>query len=51
MGPPLPTIGQGETVDRAAERLQESQAAVVLDGGHPVGIVTRSDLLAFLERS
>jgi CBS domain-containing protein len=24
---------------------------VVLDGGHPVGILTRSDLLSFLERT
>jgi len=24
---------------------------LVLDGGHPVGIVTRSDVLSFLERS
>ncbi|MDQ6615914.1 MAG: cystathionine beta-synthase [Actinomycetota bacterium] len=48
MGPPLPTIGMGETIDEAASRLQQSQAVVVLDSGHPVGILTRSDLLEFL---
>jgi cystathionine beta-synthase len=45
---PLPTIGMGETVDEAAARLHRSQAVVVLDSGHPVGILTRSDLLEFL---
>jgi cystathionine beta-synthase len=48
MDKPLPTIGMGETVDEAATRLQASPAVVVLDGGHPVGILTRSDLLEFL---
>jgi cystathionine beta-synthase len=51
MAAPLPTVGQGETVDQVADRLQESPAVLVLDGGHPVGIVTRSDLLSFLERT
>jgi cystathionine beta-synthase len=51
MAPPLATIGQGETVEQVADRLQESPAVVVLDGGHPVGILTRSDLLSFLERT
>jgi cystathionine beta-synthase len=46
--PPLPTIGTGESVDVAAARLGEAPAVLVLDGGHPVGIVTRSDLLDFL---
>jgi cystathionine beta-synthase len=51
MAAPLPTVGQGETVDQVADRLQEAPAVLVLDGGHPVGIVTRSDLLSFLERT
>jgi predicted transcriptional regulator len=38
----------GETVDEAASRLQKAAAVVVLDNGHPVGILTRSDLLDFL---
>jgi cystathionine beta-synthase len=48
MDRPLPTIGMGETVDEAASRLQKAAAVVVLDNGHPVGILTRSDLLDFL---
>ncbi|HUQ39590.1 MAG TPA: cystathionine beta-synthase [Acidimicrobiales bacterium] len=46
MGPPLPTIGSGESVELAVERLQTSPAILVVDAGHPVGILTRSDLLA-----
>jgi cystathionine beta-synthase len=48
MGAPLSTVGVGEPVDLAVERLHESAAVVVLDGGHPVGVLTRSDLLQFL---
>jgi len=51
MEAPLATIGQGETIAQVAERLAVSPAVLVLDGGHPVGIVTRSDVLSFLERS
>jgi cystathionine beta-synthase len=51
MEPPLPTIGTGDGVDRAVTRLQGAPAAVVLDGGHPVGILTRSDLLDHLSRA
>jgi cystathionine beta-synthase len=48
MDPPLPTMGSGEPVDVAASRLGDSPAVLVLDAGHPTGIVTRSDLLDFL---
>jgi cystathionine beta-synthase len=50
MGPPLPTIGTGETIDQAAARLQDSPAVLALDQGHPTGILTRSDLLVYLAR-
>jgi cystathionine beta-synthase len=50
MGPPLPTVGAGEPVDAAVEALEGAWAVLVLDSGHPVGIVTRSDLLDFLAR-
>jgi cystathionine beta-synthase len=51
MSPPLPTLGSGETVDLAIRRLEEAPAAIVLDHGHPVGVLTRSDVLAFLAQS
>ncbi|HVV37897.1 MAG TPA: cystathionine beta-synthase [Acidimicrobiales bacterium] len=48
MGPALPMLGGGEPVEDAVAALEASSAIVVLDGGHPVGILTRSDLLEFL---
>jgi cystathionine beta-synthase len=50
MDAPLPTIGAGETIDQAAARLQDSPAVLALDRGHPVGILTRSDVLVYLAR-
>ena len=48
MGPPMATVGVGEPVDAVVERLESTSAVLVLDGGHPVGVLTRSDLLGFL---
>jgi cystathionine beta-synthase len=48
MGPPLPTIGAGEQVHTAVSRLEHAAALLVLDRGHPVGVITRSDVLATL---
>src|SRR5579863_883048 len=48
MGEPLPTIGIGEQVQLAVERLEKAPALLVLDRGHPVGVITRSDVLASL---
>ena len=48
MSPPLPSVGPGEPVDVVVGALDSAAAVLVLDGGHPVGILTRSDLLAFL---
>ena len=48
MGPPLPTLGSGEAVEMAVARLETAPAVLVLDAGHPVGILTRSDVLGFL---
>jgi cystathionine beta-synthase len=48
MSPPLPTVGAGEIVDVAVERLEQAPAVLIVDAGHPVGILTRSDVLAFL---
>ena len=45
MGPPLPTVGIGESLASVAARLESAPAALVLDGGHPVAVVSRADLL------
>ena len=46
-----PMLGVGEPVSAVVERLDSCPAVLVLDGGHPVGIVTRQDVLTFLARS
>jgi cystathionine beta-synthase len=48
MGPPMPTIGIGEPIDLAIARLEQASAALILDGGHPVAVITRSDVLGSL---
>jgi cystathionine beta-synthase len=48
MSKPLPAVGSGEPVSAAMAALETATAALVLDDGKPVGILTRSDLLAFL---
>ncbi len=48
MGPTMPTIGIGEAVDVAIDLFERSPAALVLDGGHPVAVITRSDVLGRL---
>ncbi len=48
MAGPLPMIGAGEAVDEAVTALETAGAAVVLDDGKPVGIITRQDLLGYL---
>ncbi len=48
MSPVLPVVGAGEPVEEAMTALEAADAAVVLEDGKPVGILTRQDLLAFL---
>ena len=48
MSPPLATVGSGEALAVAMAVLEAASAMLVLDDGKPVGILTRSDLLAFL---
>jgi cystathionine beta-synthase len=45
MGAPLPTVGIGESLAAVAAQLESAPAALVLDGGHPVAVVSRADLL------
>ena len=48
MEPAPPMLGIGETVTDVVDRLESCTAVLVLDGGHPVGLLTRSDVLTFL---
>jgi cystathionine beta-synthase len=48
MEPAPPMVGVGETVTDVVDRLERCTAVLVLDGGHPVGILTRQDVLTFL---
>jgi cystathionine beta-synthase len=45
---PLPTAGIGEAVSAVIPVLERSSAVLVHDGGRPLGILTRSDVLGFL---
>jgi cystathionine beta-synthase len=48
MEPAMPMVGIGETVSDVVDRLDTSSSVLVLDGGHPMGVLTRSDVLSFL---
>jgi len=48
MSLPLPTIGAGEALEHAMSAFARADAAMVLVDGKPAGVVTRSDVLAFL---
>jgi cystathionine beta-synthase len=48
MTPVMPMIGFGEPVNRVVECLDQGTSVLVLEGGHPIGVLTRSDVLAFL---
>ena len=48
--PTLPMVGVGMSVKDLTGRLATTAGVLVLDGGHPVGVLTRSDLLSYLER-
>ncbi len=48
MSAPMPMIGIGEPVGRIVACLDAQPSVLVLDGGHPIGVLTRSDVLGFL---
>jgi cystathionine beta-synthase len=48
MEAPLPMVGAGVSVNDAVSSLEASDALIVLDGGQPIGVVTRQDVLAHL---
>jgi cystathionine beta-synthase len=47
MSPPLPVLGQGEPISRAAAVLEKSGAALVHVNGKPAAVLSRADLLAY----
>jgi cystathionine beta-synthase len=49
MGAPLPTIGIGQQLDVAVQMLHTAPALLVLSGGRPLSVLTRTDILAFFE--
>ncbi|MEO6715503.1 MAG: cystathionine beta-synthase [Mycobacteriales bacterium] len=48
MSKALPTVGSGEPVGIVIAALEAASAALVLDDGKPVGVLTRADLLGYL---
>jgi cystathionine beta-synthase len=48
--PSMPMVGVGMSVTELTRRLSTTAGVLVLDGGHPVGVLTRSDLLGYLEQ-
>ena len=49
MGPKLPTIGVGQQVGLAVDMLDGSPALLVLSGGRPLSVLTRTDLLTYFD--
>jgi cystathionine beta-synthase len=48
MEPAMPMVGIGETVTTVVEMLDSASSVLVLEGGHPIGVLTRQDVLSFL---
>jgi cystathionine beta-synthase len=46
--PAMRMIGSGEPVARVVESLEQQPSVLVLEGGHPIGVLSRSDVLNFL---
>ncbi|USQ75047.1 cystathionine beta-synthase [Ornithinimicrobium cryptoxanthini] len=49
-GPMLPLIGVNDTVSAAREAFADADALLVTEGGKPVAVLTRPDLLTFLSK-
>jgi cystathionine beta-synthase len=47
MSAKLPTIGVGQKVELAVEMLETTPALLVLSGGRPLSVLTRTDLLSY----
>jgi cystathionine beta-synthase len=49
MGPRLPTIGIGQKVELAVRMLQQAPALLVLSGGRPLAVMSRTDILTWFD--
>jgi cystathionine beta-synthase len=49
MGSHLPTIGVGQKLERAVEMLHTAPALLVLSGGRPLSVLTRTDILTYFD--
>jgi len=49
MGPKLPTIGVGQKIELAVKMLEAAPALLVLSGGRPLAVLTRTDILSYYE--
>jgi cystathionine beta-synthase len=49
MSPPLPTIGAGQRLELALQMLHTAPALLVLSGGRPLSVLTRTDVLSYFE--
>jgi cystathionine beta-synthase len=49
MGPKLPTIGVGQKLEKAVQMLETAPALLVLSGGRPLSVLTRTDVLSYFE--
>ncbi|MDQ6696221.1 MAG: cystathionine beta-synthase [Actinomycetota bacterium] len=48
MSPPLPTVGIGQPVQLVVDLLENASAVLVLAGGRPTAVLSRSDVLGLL---
>ncbi len=48
MSPSMPTIGTGQPIELAVDQLDSASALLVLDGGRPTTVLTRTDVLNYL---
>ena len=51
MDAPFPTLEVEESIDTAFKWIAEGiDAILVLDGGKPIGVITKIDLIAFMKK-
>jgi predicted transcriptional regulator len=52
MGRPFPALETDAQIDRAYKLLTLANSAIlVMDGGRPIGVVTRQDIISYLSAS